>query len=324
VSAARTVGGWTGAAFAHEAFCYDGAGEVLERVVPFVEEGLERGEATIVVASPLVREALAARLGSAAEQLAVFADSAAFWQGSGQQTLAAYHESMRPLLEAGRPWRLVGEPTWLTARGGEAWSRFEAVANDAFAAYPYYSLCLHDRTRVPERLVENQLRTHPLVWDGADVVASPHYEPTETFLRSVEPPWTARPEQVDGTDVTDCAAARSFVRERVGGSTAERAEDVALAVSELVANAVRAAGRAEVSTWAQGGTQVWEVVDSGPGLHDASAGYAPPPLDLVGGRGLWLARSLADEAQVRSHGPGTAIRLSFATSEVAEPEVVGV
>jgi anti-sigma regulatory factor (Ser/Thr protein kinase) len=324
VSAARTVGGWTGEAFAHEAFVYDGPGEVLERVVPFVEEGLEREEATIVVASPLVREALAARLGSAVDELAVFADSAGFWQGSGQQTLAAYHESMRPLLETGRPWRLVGEPTWLTARGGEAWSKFEAVANDAFAAYPYYSLCLHDRGRVPARLIENQLRAHPLVWDGADVVASPLYEPTETFLRSGEPPWTTRPELCDRTDVTDCAAARRYVRAQVNGSAGERVDDMALAVSELVANALRAAGRAEVSTWAERGTCVWEVADSGPGLHDASAGYAPPPLDLVGGRGLWLARSLADEVQVRPHGPGTAIRLSFATAEVAERQAVEI
>lgn len=84
-----------------------------------------------------------------------------------------------------------------------------------------------------------------------------------------------------------------------------------LAVHELVANSVTAAGRAEVSTWAVNGTRVWEVADAGPGLHDASAGYAPPPLDVVGGRGLWLARCLADELLVRPQGPGTAVRLLF-------------
>jgi anti-sigma regulatory factor (Ser/Thr protein kinase) len=47
-------------------------------------------------------------------------------------------------------------------------------------------------------------------------------------------------------------------------------------------------------------------------MHDVAAGYTPPSREPTGGRGLWLARSLADEASVRSHGPGTAVRLYFA------------
>jgi hypothetical protein len=330
VTVTNSVGGWTGQRFAHEAFVFDRDEEVRRRVVPFVEEGLAEGQAVIVVAGEPVREVLADRLGGAVDQLAVFADAAGFWQGTGQATLAAYHESMRPLLEEGRPWRLVGEPTWLTVPGGEAWSRFEAVANDAFAEYPYYSLCLHDRRRLARQLIENQLRAHPLVWDGTGVVPSPHYEPTEQFLRSVQPGWTASPSDREATVVTDCAAARRWVREvaardahdrdaRDGDAPdrdapdrhTDRDEDVLLAVHELVANSVTAAGSAQVSTWAVNGSRVWEVADNGPGLHDASAGYAPPPLDVVGGRGLWLARSLADELLVRPHGPGSAVRLVF-------------
>lgn len=309
---ASTVGAWTGARFAHEAFVFDSDAEVRTRVVPFVAEGLERDEAVIVVASGAVRTVLEDALGGARERLAVFADSAGFWRGDGQSTLAAYHESMRPLLAAGRPWRLVGEPTWLAVPGGEAWSRFEAVANDAFADYPYYSLCLHDRRRLAPALVENALRTHPLVWDGGDVVPSPAYQPTEAFLRAVEPEWTGEPARRDRVTVTQCDAARRYVRANVPRGLADRADDVLLAVHELVANAIEAAGAAEVSHWEVDGAQVWQVGDDGPGLHDAAAGYSPPPLDLSGGRGLWMARSLADEATVRPHGPGTAIRLYFA------------
>ena len=315
--ATGSAGGWTGERFAHEAFVYDGEQAVLDRVVPFVEDGLAQGQAMIVVASEPVRQVLADRLGSAVDELAVFADSAGFWQGSGQQTLAAYHESMRPLLEAGQPWRLVGEPTWLMEPGGESWSRFEAVANDAFADYPYYSLCLHDRRRVSPELIENQLRVHPTLWDGSAVVPSPLYEPTEDYLRSVEPTWAPAPRPRERAVVSDCSSARRLVRELVGGTAGDvgdRGDDVLLAVHELVANALRAAGAAEVSTWAVNGTRVWEVADSGPGLRDASAGYAPPPLDTAGGRGLWMARSLADELVVRPHGPGTAVRLFFARS----------
>ena len=307
----NSVGGWTGQRFAHEAFVFDSDEEVRRRVVPFIEEGLAEGQAVIVVAGEPVRAVLADRLGGTVEELAVFADAAGFWLGTGQATLAAYHESMLPLLEEGRPWRLVGEPTWLTVPGGEAWSRLEAVANDAFAEYPYYSLCLHDRRRVARQLIENQLRAHPLVWDGTEVVPSPDYEPTEQFLRSLEPAWVAAPSHRDGTVVTDCAVARRWIRDVAAADSGDRADDVLLAVHELGANSVTAAGSAEVSTWTVNGSRVWEVADAGPGLHDASVGYAPPPLDTLGGRGLWLARSLADELLVRPQGPGTAVRLVF-------------
>lgn len=310
--AATTVGGWTGERFAHEAFVYETDDQVTERVLPYLEEGLEREEPTIVVSSELVRGLIEDELGPRVEELTVFEDSSLFWQGSGLQTLAAYQESMRPLLELGRPWRLVGEPAWLLEPGGEQWSLLEAVANDAFAEYPYYSLCLHDRRRVPGPLIENQLRSHPLVWDGHDVVPSPLYEPTEDFIRSFEPPWEPRPEQREQLTVTDCSTARRWVRRQAEQDSGERADDVVLAVHELVANAVEAAGSAELSTWRVNGAQVWEVADSGSGLHDASAGYAPPPLELLtGGRGLWLVRSLADEMLVRPTGPGTAVRAYF-------------
>ena len=84
-----------------------------------------------------------------------------------------------------------------------------------------------------------------------------------------------------------------------------------LAVHELVANALTAAGAAEVSHWRTGGSHVWEVRDDGIGMHATTAGYAPPRHDLPSGRGLWIARSLADEATVRPYGPGSAIRLYF-------------
>jgi anti-sigma regulatory factor (Ser/Thr protein kinase) len=92
---------------------------------------------------------------------------------------------------------------------------------------------------------------------------------------------------------------------------APRSDDVVLAVHELVSNAIRAAGAAGLSTWLSGDVLVWEVTDAGPGLHEATAGYVPPRDDVEGGRGLWIARSLADDATVAPDAPGTAIRLFF-------------
>ena len=182
--APRTVGGWTGSGFAHEACVYDTDAAVRARVLPFVEEGLDRGEPVVVVAGDAVRHLLDAALGKRVDDLEVYAPSDSFWFG-GHETLATYYESMQPLLEAGVPWRLVGEPTWLATPGGEVWSRFESVANVAFADFPYYSLCLHDRRVLSPALVDNARRTHPLVWDGGEVVPSPLFTQIQRPLMTV-------------------------------------------------------------------------------------------------------------------------------------------
>jgi anti-sigma regulatory factor (Ser/Thr protein kinase) len=90
-----------------------------------------------------------------------------------------------------------------------------------------------------------------------------------------------------------------------------RQPDVLLGVYEVVSNSLKQGVAAEVSHWRDGRTVVWQVQDDGPGLHDALAGYAPPGPDLDSGRGLWIARGIADDLSVRATGPGTAVRLYF-------------
>lgn len=316
MTSVSTVGDWAGHRFAHEAFVFDSDDLVRARVIPFVEEGLERGEPLVVVAGDGVRGMLEGEFGPVVGEFATFADSEAQWVG-GAETLASYQEGMAPLIESGKPWRLVGEPTWLSQPGGDLWPRYEAVANDAFADYPYYSLCLHDERRLDPHLVEMALRTHPLMWDGGQPVPSPHYQPTAAFLRSVEPRWTRAPEGRETVTVTRTADARHFVHGRLPQSASQGWVDgVVLAVHELVVNAIVAAGAAEVSEWRDGEMQVWEVRDEGLGMHETAAGYAPPRSEEPSGRGLWIARSLADEATVRAYGPGTAVRLYFHAAAV--------
>lgn len=310
MSPSPTVGAWQGEQFAHEAFVYDSDEAVRRRCVPYVEEGLDLGQAVVLVAGRMVRDMLLAALGERLVERVTMQAAEAAWHGA-PATLAAYQESMRPLLEAGEPWRLIGEPVWLSYPGGDRWSRYEAVANVAFARYPYYSLCLHDARHVPEQRVEHQLRTHPLVWDGAPT-PNDDYVPPPAYLRSVEPPWTPVPDSARTVDVTRPRAALAQVRDEVDSVTLpSRQPDVLLGVYEVVSNALKQGVAAEVSHWRDGRTTVWQISDDGPGLHDTLAGYAPPGPDLDSGRGLWIARGIADDLSVRPTGPGTAVRLYF-------------
>jgi anti-sigma regulatory factor (Ser/Thr protein kinase) len=307
----QPTGAWSGVGFAHEAFVFGSDEEAIARCLPFVEEGLERDEQVIVLAGEAVRQALVDQLGGDVARLACLSPAESWWQG-GYASLHAFDRDLQGLLATGRPWRLIDEPTWMATPDGEIWSRFESVTNRCYAELPCYCLCLHDTRRFRPRLIDAALRTHPLTWGGSEPVPSAAYVETGSYLRSVEPDWTPRPRRAHTRTVTSPAEARRVIRDLAGGAAdGTLEENVVVAVNELVTNALAAAGSAEVSSWTSDGSMVWEVADQGPGMHDVTAGYVPPSDDLDSGRGLWLARNMADDASVRPEGPGTAIRLYF-------------
>lgn len=311
MAVATTTGMWTGDRLAHEALLFENDEQLRARILPFAEEALDAGQELVAVASERVRTVLEDAFGARLEQRVRFVDADAQWAG-GPQTMAWYHSTLVALRETGRPWRLIAEPTWMAHPGGEVWGRYDAVANELFADYPCYTLCVLDRRSLSPHLAQEVRRVHPLVWDGSHTVPSPDYQPPQVFLRCVEPAWSPAPDDRGSATLAHPREARDMVGSVLSGDVpTHRVEEVQLAVHELVVNALKATGAVTVSHWREGDTTVWEVRDDGPGLHDTAAGYRPPPPDTMGGRGLWLARSFADEAVVRPHGPGTAIRLYF-------------
>ena len=306
----RPTGDWDGTRLAHEGFVFDSDRQVVDRVLPFVAEGFDRGEPVLVVAGERVRQVLADELGRDVRRLELFAPAETWWQG-GHRTLHAYDGSLRALRATVPSWRLAAEPVWLATDAGAEWSRFEAVANRCYATMPYYSLCLHDRTLLPAPVLDAVRRTHPLTWDGAAPAPQPGYEDPERFLGSVQPAWQERPDHAQVEIVTNLRHARRATEAAAADGWRPRADDIVLATHELVANALRAAPFAELASWIRDDTLVLEVADNGPGLPDRTRGYVPPGPDLADGRGMWLAWSLADDAAVASGPEGTAIRLHF-------------
>jgi hypothetical protein len=306
----RPTGDWTGGSFAHEGFVFGSDQQLLDRVLPFAAEGLDRGEPVLVVAGERVRSLLAGALGDDVTRLATFAAAETWWRG-GHDTLAAYDRDLRALRSTVPSWRLVAEPVWLATDEGRAWSRFEAVANRCYAGMPYYSLCLHDARRLPGEVLDAVARTHPLTWSGTVPAPTPAYQDPRAFLRSVQPAWHPWPSTAAVTAVTSPSEGRRAVAAQLPDGWDGRGDDVVLAAHELVTNALRVSAAAEVACWTDGDALVVEVADSGPGLPDETAGYVPPDPDPEGGRGMWLAWSLADDVAVRSSSEGARIRLHF-------------
>jgi serine/threonine-protein kinase RsbW len=73
-------------------------------------------------------------------------------------------------------------------------------------------------------------------------------------------------------------------------------DDLVLTAYELCSNAVKyGGGSGRLRMWRQGRRILCQVADTGPGMVDAaSRGLESPAPHATGGRGLWIARRLAD------------------------------
>ncbi|MFP5334387.1 MAG: anti-sigma factor RsbA family regulatory protein [Actinomycetes bacterium] len=280
----------------HQAAFYRGHDELLDVVVPFMEEGLTTGEATVAVATEDTVAMLKSALGGA-RALAVLDAEEVFTRPI--DALAAYRSVTEAELDAGAGRvRLLAEVVPHAMSGWERWAWLEAASNRVLAGLPLSALCLYDEQALPEAVLEVGRRTHPRVYTGTSVADNDDFVPPERLLGAVVRrelgAVPARAPDLYVSDVPDVRTARWTLEHFLMGLPGSRAEDVVGAVSELLTNAL-GHGRPPVTldVWLEGPTLVSVVGDAGPGISDPMAGYAPPGGPLAGS-GLWLARHLVD------------------------------
>jgi anti-sigma regulatory factor (Ser/Thr protein kinase) len=112
-----------------------------------------------------------------------------------------------------------------------------------------------------------------------------------------------------GFGLADLSRLRRLVVEAALGAELprERADRLAVAVNEIATNAlVHGRPPATLRIRRERDRLVCEVSDRGAGIKDALAGRLRPSPDALGGRGLWLARQLCDEVEIR-HGVGCTV-----------------
>lgn len=298
--------------FIHEALIYHGADDLVAKLVPFITEGQDNGEAVLVALPParldLVRRHVDASAGGGID----FVDMAAAG-GNPATILALWHR----FAASGRPVRGVGEPVW-TGRSAPQLDEFhhhEAVLNRAFAEGPAWRLlCPYDAEEVPADSIERAWATHPLVDEGAGPRSHDRYREDGGGVLGrplPEPPAAAIPVALEGASLRWL---RTLVAEQAGaaGVAVDRIGDVTLAVTELVTNSARhAPGPGTLRLWADATSFICQVSDDGR-IDDPLVGRRPPEQRHLGGRGLWLANQLSDLFQVRSGQFGTVVRLHFA------------
>jgi hypothetical protein len=167
----------------HRALIYGSDDEFLASTVPFLVEGITRGDGVLVVAAHRKIGWLRDALGDDAVHVE-FKDSAE-WLRSPIGALNAFRTFMQERFERGAPWiRILGEPVWAGRSKAEVaeWTRFESIFNLSFESSPATAICPYDARYVPERVLAGARQTHPEIAQAGDVTTSLGYQQPEDFL----------------------------------------------------------------------------------------------------------------------------------------------
>ncbi|RZU52987.1 anti-sigma regulatory factor (Ser/Thr protein kinase) [Krasilnikovia cinnamomea] len=311
-------------AYEHAALIIDSDDALRARLVPVLADLLARGTAVLMVVSAKVELLVRTEFGALSDQLQ-WSDRSSFYQRLG----FAYEEFRRYTAEQyaqGRRVHIIAEPDITTEidpsspvdRAAEYLS-YEVVYNDVIAPYDCPLTCVWDARRHSTLIIENVrlLHNHEII-DGGTLVPVQHVPALDYLAHRNEIPLSTPPAATD-LDLTLSSlgeigpvhtAVRSWAGQQAFSDTA--AVDIVLAVAEVATNGiVHGDAPVRVRAWRHANTLVVQVDDAGGRPLPPIAGYLSPDGDPGAGRGMWLARQLADVVKVHTAGGVTSVRLHF-------------
>lgn len=303
--------------FSHNALIYDSAEGFADVALPFVRDGIEAGEPTLVRIRRDNARTLTEALGGDARQ-ADIAPAEEFYE-----TPARTRDKLLDWIDRndgqGKRVRVLGEPPWPV--GSEAamreWERYEAVANVVFWSFDASLGCLYDERLLPSDVIDSAAATHPVLTDPEGSGESSAYSRPELFcerLNAQTPTRTGHPLIQMPFDLDNLDAVRSLVESEGAavGLRGSKLMDHMIAVDEVATNAIQhGASPARLKLWREPGEIVWEVSDTGAGIRDPLAGQIAPDPSALRGRGLWMARMICDALEFRTDQDGTVVALHF-------------
>ncbi|WP_111766904.1 MEDS domain-containing protein [Nakamurella deserti] len=296
--------------FRHEALLYHDHDEYLDTVVPFLREGVERGEHVLVAVVEPAGDEIRERLGDAAGEVA-FVD---------MSDLAANPARIMPALTTlveshhhdGRAMRVLGQPVWAGRRDVEiVESRLhEGLINLVIPPdAPLWLICPYDASTGDPEVAEHAAHSHPVMLEKGDYRGSTGYTGAwyvENMFRRALPP------------APDDAEVRTFRRAEIGevanrvlatafraGLSVERSHRLAAAMRELASDAT-VGDTAVLRVWTDADAVVCEIEDP---LVAAPVVGRVPTTTRAARKGLWLANQTSDLIQVRSTEAGTTVRV---------------
>lgn len=300
--------------FRHEAFLYAGRDEFLDGTAAFIRDGLAADEPTLVVVSAEKIALLRGELGTDAD-VVQFADMAEVGRNPAR-IIPAWHDFVGERSDSSRPLRGIGEPIDRNRGLAELveCQRHETLMNLAFEDTPaFWLMCPYDTDALDPAVVDEALRSHPIVSDGGGPADSASYRGVAAAVapfREPMPDPVPQPKEFY-FEAAGLAALRQYVSLRATGAGLDvvRTENLLLTVNEVATNSLRHAhGSGVLRVWEEPEYLICEVRDGGT-FDNPLAGRERPIGGQLGGYGLWLANQLCDLVQVRSFVTGSVVRL---------------
>jgi PAS domain S-box-containing protein len=185
----------------HICLIYETMAEQMAGAIPFLKDGLARGERCLYVADDRTVEAIAQALAAAGVDVAHERQRGALWMLTKQdcylksgrfdpQAMIDFLRSAQTetLAEGFSGLRATGEMTWALGAeiGCDRLIEYEALLNDLLIKSRSTFICQYNRTRFDPAVIHDVLRTHPIAILGDQVCPNPYYEPPE-LVRYTEP-----------------------------------------------------------------------------------------------------------------------------------------
>jgi hypothetical protein len=308
------TGGRNSATFVHQAGIYGSEEEFLAVAVPFVRDGVERGEPVLATTTSANLALLCGAVGERWRQVDQ-AESAYFGRRTSQRVAAFDRYWRRQRSDDGHV-RILAEPIWSGRAGQEvtAWQRMESTLNVVLESSNIWMICPYDTRLAPPEVIASARRTHPAWIQGVAAEPCPEYADPVAFTRACdaaplpEPP----PGAVLLEGARELAALRQFVAVQAAafGLDGERAQTLVTAVNEA-ATYLLATGSGGITTrtWADAAAIVCDLHQPAGRLDDPFLGFRPPTGEPSPGDGLWLARLLCDSVELRTDADGCTLRL---------------
>lgn len=303
--------------FAHVAVLYGSDAQLRDLLSPSLTEALRRREHILVVTSEAAERVLRDAVGEAADRVE--------WGGPwlSRNRLGRMFGTVGDYLaerhRAGVPTRVVGEPASdITPYRLSQYLRFVSMATEVYAQYGFPMLFLWDERRYPPEVLAHVRAIHPHLLGTNGVIINTEYRVPIDYLTANATAPPAAPVDPDLDVHLDSADGLAELRRRLRSWAAATAltdgdtDDIVIAVDEIATNALEhGQPPARIRGWSTPEAVFIRVDDHGRAGIPATTGYVRPPIDARRGRGIWMARQLADVLTTHNSPTGTTVAMRF-------------
>jgi anti-sigma regulatory factor (Ser/Thr protein kinase) len=316
MSAAADPGGRR-ARFAHVAVLYGSDAQLRNLLLPYLAGALGRREEVLLAISVTAERVLRDALGDAAGSVQ--------WGGPGLsydrlgRMFAAFGDYLEQRHRAGLPAHVIGEPDAdISADRLSQYLRHLSMASEVYAVYGCPMLFLWDERRYPPEVMAHVRAVHPLLLGSGGPITNAEYCAPFDYLTANTPSAPAAPIDPDLDMLLDSAEGLAVLRRRLRSWGTDAAlcdrdtDDIVIAVDEIATNALEhGQPPARVRGWSTTDAVFVRVDDHGRTGIPPTIGYVRPPTDAQRGRGVWMARHLADVLTTHHNSTGTTVAMRF-------------